>query len=92
MTHVCGGHNLSRATGKTVRRRDMEDTESDDLTVTDVIEALDDPDPSVVRDALDPVTEGEVVTLEAIETTVSDTSKLLATAETRIELAGDACD
>jgi hypothetical protein len=68
----------------------METAESDDLTVTDMIEAVDEPDPSVVRDALEPVTEGEVVTREAIETTVSDTSKLLATAETRIELAGDA--
>ena len=68
----------------------MEATESDDLAVTDMTEAVDEPDPSVVRDALEPVTEGEVVTREAIETTVSDTSKLLATAETRIELAGDA--
>ena len=68
----------------------METAESDELTVTDVIEAVDGPDPSVVRDALEPVTEGEVVTRDAVDTAVSDTSKRLATAETRIELAGDA--
>lgn len=68
----------------------METVGPDELTVTDVIEAADEPDPGVVRDALEPVTEGETVTRAAVEATVSDTSKLLATAETRIELAGDA--
>jgi len=48
----------------------------------------DDCDPETVREALDPVTDGDVVTEAALESTVSDTSKLVATAETRVELAG----
>jgi hypothetical protein len=48
----------------------------------------DDRDPETVREALDPVTDGDVVTGGALESTVSDTSKLVATAETRVELAG----
>lgn len=47
-----------------------------------------DRDPDTVREALDPVTEDGVVTREAVDDTVSDTSKLVATAETRVELAG----
>jgi len=47
-----------------------------------------DRDPDAVREALDPVTEDGVVTREAVDDTVSDTSKLVATAETRVELAG----
>ena len=68
----------------------METVDPDGVTTPDVIEAVDEPDPSVVRDALEPVTDGETVTRDAVEVAVSDTSKLLATAETRIELAGDA--
>ncbi|GGJ06669.1 hypothetical protein GCM10008995_15710 [Halobellus salinus] len=68
----------------------METAEPNGITTTDVIDAVDEPDPDVVRDALEPVTEGGIVTREAVEAAVSDTSKLLATAETRIELAGDA--
>ncbi|WP_313693385.1 halo transducer protein [Halorarum halobium] len=40
-----------------------------------------------VRAALDPVTEDGVVTEAAVESAVSDTSKVVATAETRVELA-----
>ena len=68
----------------------METAGPDGIITTDVIEAVDEPDPGVVRGALEPVTEGEIVTREAVEAAVSDTSKLLATAETRIELAGAA--
>ena len=45
-------------------------------------------EPDAVRRALDPVTEDGVVTEAAVESTVSDTSKVVATAETRVELAG----
>ena len=68
----------------------METVDPDGVTTPDVIEAVDEPDPSVVRDALEPVTDGETVTRDAVEVAVSDTSKLLTTAATRIELAGDA--
>jgi hypothetical protein len=60
------------------------------VTVPDVVEAVDGADPATVRDALEPVTDDGVVTRAAVEATVSDVSKLLATAETRVELAGDA--
>lgn len=60
------------------------------VAVADVVAAVGDTDPGTVRDALEPVTDNGVVTREAVETAVSDTGKLLATAETRIELAGDA--
>lgn len=60
--------------------------------VEDVIEAVvdaeDDCNPTTVRETLDPVTDDGVVTHEAVETAVSDTSKVVATAETRTELAG----
>jgi chromosome segregation ATPase len=60
--------------------------------VEDVIAAVvdrgDDRDPEAVREVLDPVTADGVVTREAVETAVSDTSKVVATAETRVELAG----
>ncbi|WP_324756260.1 hypothetical protein [Haloarcula montana] len=64
--------------------------------VEDVIEAIvdreDDCDPKTVREALDPITDDGVVTREAVETAVSDTSKVVATAETRVELAGIASE
>ncbi|MBB6645146.1 halo transducer protein [Halobellus ruber] len=60
------------------------------VTVADVVEAVDGADPATVRDALEPVTDDGAVSRDAVEATVSDVSKLLATAETRIELAGDA--
>jgi hypothetical protein len=56
--------------------------------VTTVVDRGDDRDPETVREALDPITADGVVTREAVETAVSDTSKLAATAETRAELAG----
>lgn len=65
------------------------------MPIGDVIAAVadgDDRDPDTVRAALDPVAEDGVVTRAAVETTVSDTSKLVATAETRVELAGIAYD
>jgi len=68
----------------------MDTQETGGVTVDDVVAAVDDADPATVRDALEPVTDDGVVTRAAVETTVSDTAKLLATAETRVELAGDA--
>ncbi len=47
-----------------------------------------DRDPDEVRAALDPVTEDGVVSETAIEESVSDTAKIVSTAETRTELAG----
>jgi hypothetical protein len=49
-------------------------------------------DPETVREALDPITDDGVVTREAVEAAVSDTSKVVATAETRVELAAIACE
>jgi hypothetical protein len=63
---------------------------SDGVSVADVVEAVDGVDPERIEALLDPVTDDGVVTRGAIDTTVSDTSKRLATAETRIELAGNA--
>ena len=64
--------------------------------IADVIDAVvdreDDRDPETVRDVLDPVTDDGVVTREAVETAVADTSKVVATAETRVELAESAYD
>jgi hypothetical protein len=60
------------------------------LPVDDVIDAVDDCDADAARAALDPITDDRTVTRNAIETAVSDTSKLLATAETRVELVGNA--
>lgn len=68
----------------------MHTEESDRVTVDDVVAAVDDVDVGTARDALEPVTDDGAVTRAAAETTVSDVSKLLATAETRIELAEDA--
>ncbi|WP_311171491.1 halo transducer protein [Halobellus ordinarius] len=62
------------------------------VPVDDVIDAVDDCDPATTREALDPVTVDGAVTRDAIEAAVSDTSKLLATAETRVELVGNAYD
>jgi chromosome segregation ATPase len=59
--------------------------------VADVIETVvdcEDDDPKRVREILDPVTDDGVVTRDAVETAVADTSKVVATAETRTELAG----
>lgn len=62
-------------------------------SVVDAIVARDgERDPETVREALDPVTEDGVVTEAAIESAVSDTSKVVATAETRAELADIAYD
>jgi hypothetical protein len=59
--------------------------------VADVIETLidctDDYDRAEIRELLDPITDDGVVTREAVEQAVSDTSKVVATAETRAELA-----
>mgnify|MGYP006275495557 CR=1 FL=1 len=59
--------------------------------VEDVVETVvdrgDGADPKAIRERLDPVTDDGVVTREAVETAVSDTSKVVATAETRTELA-----
>jgi chromosome segregation ATPase len=59
--------------------------------VADVIETLidwtDDYDRAEIRELLDPITDDGVVTHEAVEQAVSDTSKVVATAETRAELA-----
>lgn len=63
-----------------------------EVTAADVVEAVDEIASDRVETALDPVTDDGIVTREAVETAVSDTSKLLATAETRIELAGGAYD
>jgi len=64
--------------------------------VEDVVSAIanpaDGPDPETVRAAFDPITDDGAVTRAGIETAVSDTSKLLATTETRVELAGIAHD
>ncbi|WP_336001022.1 hypothetical protein [Halorientalis halophila] len=56
--------------------------------VTAVVDCGDDRDPETVREALDPVTDDGIVTREAVETAVSDTAKVVSTAETRAELAG----
>jgi chromosome segregation ATPase len=54
--------------------------------------AGDERDPDEVRAALDPVTEDGVVSEAAIEESVSDTAKIVSTAETRTELADIAHD
>lgn len=60
--------------------------------VKDVIETIvnckHDYDRKTVRENLDPLTDNGVITREAVETAVSDTSQVVATAETRVELAG----
>jgi hypothetical protein len=69
----------------------MSENEAVDRPVGDVVTAVvnrdDDRDPETVRAALDPITDDGAVTREAVETAVSDTSKVVATAETRVELA-----
>jgi len=73
----------------------MSESESTGRPVEDVVAAVvdgRDRDPETVREALDPVTDDGVVTREAIEAAVSDTSKIAATAETRAELASIAYD
>jgi hypothetical protein len=47
-------------------------------------------DHDAAREILDPITDDGIVTQRAVETALSDTSKLLATAETRVELARNA--
>jgi archaellum component FlaC len=57
----------------------------------EVVEALvasTDADATTVRSALDPFVTDGVVTRDAIDETLSDTSKVVSTAETRTELAG----
>ncbi|MFC6615537.1 halo transducer protein [Halopenitus salinus] len=59
-------------------------------TVESVVEAVaegTDRDPEAIRRSLDPFAEDDVLTAEAVEETVSDVSKILATAETRVDLA-----
>ena len=68
----------------------MSHESSDGVSVADVVEAIDGVDHERIEALLDPVTHDRVVTRDAIDATVSDTSKRLATAETRIELARDA--
>jgi hypothetical protein len=68
----------------------MTEEEFDAIRVADVVDAVGGVDSGTVREALDPVTDGDRVTPEAVAAAVSDTSKLLATAETRVELAGNA--
>ena len=70
----------------------MNQDSSNGVSVASVVEAVDEVDPERVETVLDPVTDDGAVTRDAVDTAVSDTSKLLATAETRIELAGDAYD
>ena len=65
----------------------MAESGSDTIRVTDVVDAIEGVDAGTVHEALDPVTDGDRVTPEAVAAAVSDTSKLLATAETRVELA-----
>lgn len=70
----------------------MNTEEPDGVAVGGIIEAVDDADRRSVRDTLEPVIDDGAVTGDSVKAAVSDTSKLLATAETRIELAGDAYD
>ena len=70
----------------------MSKSASVEMPVDDVVEAIGDCDPNATREALDPITDDGAVTREAVEAAVSDTSKLLATAETRVELARHACE
>jgi hypothetical protein len=70
----------------------MSDEASSGVSVSNVAEAVGGVDAERVETALGPVTDGGIVTRDATEAAVSDTSKLLATAETRIELAGNAYD
>lgn len=62
--------------------------------VAEAVETLagDGRDPDRVREALEPVVEDGRVTRAAIETAVSDTAKVVSTAETRTELAGIAVE
>jgi len=62
----------------------------DGLAAKAVIEGVSASDPAAVREMLDPITEGDAVTRSAVDAAVSDTSKLLATAETRVELVENA--
>jgi len=68
----------------------MRNERAQDVRAADVAEAIDDCGLDTAREVLDPITDDGVVTQRAVETAVSDTSKLLATAETRVELAGNA--
>lgn len=51
-----------------------------------------DEDPDSIRTWLDPFTEDGTVTPAAIESTVTDVSQILATAETRVDLATRTCE
>jgi hypothetical protein len=72
-------------------------TESDServrIPVDDLVETVvdrTDEDPDAIRRALDPFVDDGIVAAEAIESTVSDVSQILATTETRIDLASRA--
>jgi hypothetical protein len=65
---------------------------STDAAAAAIVAAGPERDPETVRSVLDHVTDGDRVTREGIEETVSDTSKVLATAETRTELGEMALD
>lgn len=66
------------------------------LSTEEAVEAIVAADPTrdsdEVRSLLDHVTTDDRVTREGIDSTVSDVAKRLATAETRVELAGSALD
>ena len=55
--------------------------------IATVVDREDDHDPETVREVLDPITDEGTVIRQATRTAVSDTSKVVATAETRVELA-----
>lgn len=60
------------------------------MSVEDVVDAVadgTDRGPGTIRRALDPVTDDGAVSAAAIRAAVSDTSQILATAETRVDLA-----
>jgi len=62
------------------------------MSVEDVVDAVADADrdPDTVRRSLDPFTDDGALSTAAIEAAVSDTSQILATAETRVDLAARA--
>ncbi|OYR59246.1 hypothetical protein [Halorubrum halodurans] len=69
------------------------DSEGVRIPVDDLVEAVadrTDEDPDAIRRALDPFVDDGIVAAEAIESTVSDVSQILATTETRIDLASRA--
>ncbi|SEH59118.1 hypothetical protein SAMN05192561_11026 [Halopenitus malekzadehii] len=61
-------------------------------SVATAVAAGTDRDPAAVRRDLDPVSDDGVLTHDAVDATVSDVSQILATAETRVDLATRAVD